>query len=31
MDQLLKELEELERRKAEIEYEIYIKVKYDLD
>ncbi len=31
MNQLIEELEELERRKLEIEYEIYIKVKYDLD
>lgn len=31
MEELIEELEELERRKAEIEYEIYIIEKYQLD
>ena len=31
MDQLLKELEELERRKREIEYMLYIMKKYELE
>jgi hypothetical protein len=31
MNQLIEELEELERRKAEILWEMYIKLKYDLD
>ena len=30
MQTLLKELEEIERKKAEIEYQIYIIKKYDL-
>lgn len=31
MDQLFEELEELERRKAEILFELYIVKKYDLE